>query len=105
MEELFTKYFRDASSYQSIDPTCFNLQEFTETWLITHKEQLPIHVVRLMLPDEKELNSLKNQYPASGGDAGWIKDAYKNGYIDGCNRKRTDKHLRKPVKKHKPRGN
>lgn len=45
MEELFTKYFRDASSYQSIDPTCFDLQEFTETWLINHKEQLPIHVV------------------------------------------------------------
>lgn len=40
MKELFIKYFRDASSYQSIDPTCFNLQEYTETWLINNKEQL-----------------------------------------------------------------
>ena len=45
MKELFIKYFRDASSYQSIDPTCFNLTEYTETWLINHKEQLRIGVV------------------------------------------------------------
>ena len=46
MKELFIKYFRDASSYQSIDPTCFNLTEYTETWLINHKKQLTIPRVR-----------------------------------------------------------
>ena len=42
MKELFIKYFIDASSYQSIEPTCFNLTEYTETWLINHKKQLTI---------------------------------------------------------------
>lgn len=68
-------------------------------------KKLTLPVVRLTLPDEEEFNSLKSQYRASGGDAGWIKDAYKKGYIDGWNMVRTDKHLRKSVKKHKPKGN
>ena len=42
MEKLLMKYFRNANSYQSIDPTCFDLQEFTETWLEENKQQLII---------------------------------------------------------------
>lgn len=45
MKELFIKYFKDASSYQSIDPTCFNLTEYTETWLINNKGGLNKHIV------------------------------------------------------------
>lgn len=55
-------------------------------YLIT--KQWFISFVRLSLPDEKELNALRSQYRASGGDAGWIQDAYKKGYIDGWNKKR-----------------
>jgi len=62
-------------------------------YLIT--KQWFINLVRLSLPDEKELNALRNQYRASGGDAGWIQDAYKKGFIDGWNKKRTISHLRK----------
>jgi len=40
MEKLLIKYFRNANSYQSIDPTCFNLQEFTEIWLEENKEDI-----------------------------------------------------------------
>ena len=45
MKELFIKFFRDASAYQSVDPPCFNLTEYTETWLINHKKQLLLHNV------------------------------------------------------------
>ena len=62
-------------------------------YLIT--KQWFINFVRLSLPDEKELNALRSQYRASGGDAGWIQDAYKKGFIDGWNKKRTNSHLRK----------
>ena len=66
---------------------------------------LDLFNIRLSLPDEKELNALRSQYRASGGDAGWIQDAYKKGFIDGWNKKRTDSHLRKPTYKSKPKPN
>lgn len=28
-----------------MDPSCFDLSEFTETWLIYHEKQLPKYVV------------------------------------------------------------
>ena len=45
-------------------------------------------IKNLHFPSEKELNYLADQYPASGGSEGWIRDAYKKGYIDGCKRKK-----------------
>lgn len=72
MKELFTKYFRDASSYQSIDPTCFDLQEFTETWLINHKEQLPIHGV-VSSAMYKATFSFK-KYSPRGGNGCWVTE-------------------------------
>ena len=64
-------------------------------YLIT--KQWFISFVRLSLPDEKELNALREGYQAGGGDAGWIRDAYKKGYIDGWSKKRTNSHLREPI--------
>ena len=62
-----------------------------------------VNLVRLSLPDEKELNALREQFPAGGGDAGWIRDGYKQGFIDGWNKKRTDSHLRKANNEPKPK--
>ena len=72
-------------------------------YLIT--KQWFINLVRLSLPNEKELNCLKEQYRASGGDAGWIRDGYKKGYIDGWNKKRTTNHLRKTTNTPKKKKN
>ena len=47
-----------------------------------------ISFIILSLPSEKELDALKGQYRASGVGAGWIRDAYKKGYIDGWKKKR-----------------
>jgi hypothetical protein len=58
MEKLLMKYFRNANSYQSIDPTCFNLQEFTETWLEENKEAINYTHCCTELPNECGL--LKN---------------------------------------------
>jgi len=69
------------------------------------KKQWFINIVRLSLPDEKEINALSEQHPAGGGDAGWIRDGYKRGYIDGWNKKRTDIHLRKRTYKYKTKRN
>jgi len=44
MEKLI-QFFKDASAYQSIDPTCFDLEEFTETWLKDNEKQLNLGVV------------------------------------------------------------
>jgi hypothetical protein len=72
-------------------------------YLIT--KQWFINLVRLSLPDEQELDALRSQYRAGGGDAGWIQEAYKKGYIDGWNKTRNTNHLRKitntPKKKKK----
>jgi len=40
MEKILKQFFKEANSYQSIDPTCFDLDEFTETWLKDNKKQL-----------------------------------------------------------------
>ena len=65
MKELFIEFFRDASSYQSIDPTCFDLQDFTETWLEDNKQQLTLGGVIPMLPKITS-NEFQNYLKRSG---------------------------------------
>jgi hypothetical protein len=40
MVQILMRYFKNANSYQSIDPFCFNLKEFTENWLEKNKEKI-----------------------------------------------------------------
>jgi len=34
IKQYLMQFWKDANSYQSIDVTCFNVQEFTEKWII-----------------------------------------------------------------------
>ena len=83
-----------------------DLEKYTDFIENQQAEQLILYgvvVSEAELPDNKELNLLKNEYPASGGDAGWIQEAYKKGYVDGWNKKPSKKI--NIVKGHKPKGN
>lgn len=49
------KYFRNANSYQGIDPACFDLKEFTETWLEENKEAIDVIQCCTELPEIEDL--------------------------------------------------
>ena len=78
MKELFTKYFKEASSYQSIDPTCFDLQEFTETWLINNKEAINFTDSSLQLK-ENHIPAFVEWYLNNGYMHTERPNVYKNG--------------------------
>ena len=33
LKETLKQFWKDANSYQSIDPACFNIDEYTENWI------------------------------------------------------------------------
>lgn len=45
MKEILEKFFKDAASYQSIDPSMFNLEEYTEEWIEKNEKVLNIDFV------------------------------------------------------------
>lgn len=46
MEEILKKFRKDANSYQSIDPSMFDIDEFTEKWMYKHRNAIRLLTIK-----------------------------------------------------------